>query len=617
MTPKLATSIDPTDAPHRVNDDIKRVPDDAEVRRAIRSAAAELAADFDRSRPLVRTDLERHAGQILQRLELPTAFLGFTMVAVSNAYWLPIFESIPFSRRLFLLPHCLSNRNACTGTYDSIGLHCAGCGSCDIHTLKSKAEALGYSVIVAEGTSSVLFRVLEGEADAIFGVACLDSLEKSFQRIVELGIPHLAVPLLKDGCVDTEMETDQVRALLSVVATPSLTMPSMPLPRSYVGLLRETGRLFQTPALSELLSPYLESNDADLEANDAKLEANNATALATKTRLPNHAGSVEAIAVDWLREGGKRLRPFVTLAAYAVAKHSMAALDSGCDYVAMLPVSIRRIALAIEALHKASLVHDDIEDNDDFRYGQPTLHRVYGVAQTINIGDFLIGLGYRLIAGESGQLGAACTGDILTALSHAHLELCRGQGAELRFQQEPRPPYEAADVMKMAAQKTSPAFEVALYAGLHAAGASINADVLRRFATYLGEAFQIRNDLDDWQEDKLNKQKRGLDARAGRMTLLHAFAAETEYGPALAQLTESLRREPSDAPSSASSDALVEQVYALYHRSGAFAKVERLYQKLRDRALVVADEFSTPDLNELMRFLVRIILQEPAATKAP
>ena len=60
------------------------------------------------------------------------------------------------------------------------------------------------------------------------------------------------------------------------------------------------------------------------------------------------------------------------------------------------------MALAIEALHKASLVHDDIEDDDEFRYGRPTLHRVHGVAQAVNVGDFLIGLGYRLIAGEMG-----------------------------------------------------------------------------------------------------------------------------------------------------------------------------------------------------------------------
>ena len=70
-------------------------------------------------------------------------------------------------------------------------------------------------MIVAEGTTSVLTKVLEGEADAIFGVACLDSLEKSFHRVAELGFPYMALPLLKDGCVATVAEADQIRILLA------------------------------------------------------------------------------------------------------------------------------------------------------------------------------------------------------------------------------------------------------------------------------------------------------------------------------------------------------------------------------------------------------------------
>jgi len=253
-------------------------------------------------------------------------------------------------------------------------------------------------------------------------------------------------------------------------------------------------------------------------------------------------------------------------------------------------------------MHKASLVHDDIEDNDEYRYGRPTLHRVHGIDQTINVGDFLIGLGYRLIAGEMAALGADCTGDILNRLSLAHLELCRGQGAELQFQRRPRPPYCPADVMKIPAQKPAPAFEVAIYAGVRAAGVAIDPAVLRRFSTYLGEGFQIRNDLDDWRENKHNKRKRGLDARAGRLTMLHVFAAESEHAPRLAQLTQAMDDSPSDA--------LVDEVYNLYCRSGAIMKVEQLYDKLRDRALIAAAEFPSPDLQELMRFLVRIILPE-------
>src|SRR4029077_18287816 len=88
-----------------------------------------------------------------------------------------------------------------------------------------------------------------------------------------------------------------------------------------------------------------------------------------------------------------------------------------------LPDSVKRAALAIESFHKASLVHDDIEDDDTFRYGRETLHRQYGVSTAINVGDYLIGLGYRLVGRERKELGGDCTADILDKLSDAHLKL--------------------------------------------------------------------------------------------------------------------------------------------------------------------------------------------------
>src|SRR5439155_11681976 len=88
-------------------------------------------------------------------------------------------------------------------------------------------------------------------------------------------------------------------------------------------------------------------------------------------------------------------------------------------------------ALAIEAFHKASLVHDDIEDDDTFRYGRATLHRQHGVGTAINVGDYLIGLGYRLVSREKQALGGEVTADILDRLSDAHLKLSEGQGVEL------------------------------------------------------------------------------------------------------------------------------------------------------------------------------------------
>ena len=572
MAPEIPTASDlPLDS-------IKLVPQEAAARQSIRCCAAQLAMGLDRTRPPSREDLERLGETALKQLGLARQLLGFAMVAVSNEFWRPTLAAIRPYRRLFLLPHCLADRAACAGKYDAVGLHCGGCGGCEIHALKSEAERLGYSVIVAEGTGSVVTKILEGEADAILGVACLDSLEKSFRRVAELGVPHMALPLLTDGCVDTTAEVDEIRALLAAD-----TAAIQAAPRSYIPLLRETARMFQEPAFSELLVRH----DASAEFGGSRDDG---------------LTSVEEIALDWLKEGGKRLRPFVTMAAYAVARHGTAVLDCGDRTGQMIPRPIRRLALAIEALHKASLVHDDIEDDDEFRYGRPTLHRVYGPGQAINIGDYLIGLGYRLIAGESGDLGAECIADILARLSLAHLELCRGQGAELSWRAGPREPQRPMDVLTVYALKTAPAFEVALYAGLRAAGAELEPGALRRFSTFLGEGFQIRNDLDDWQEDDGNKRRRGLDAQAGRPTILRALAAQSQHAAALAELAGGNGHVPREE--------LVARVWDLYCRSGALAKAEQLLQKLRSRALEAAGDFPSADLRELMRFLVRMVLPD-------
>ena len=260
------------------------------------------------------------------------------------------------------------------------------------------------------------------------------------------------------------------------------------------------------------------------------------------------------------------------------------------DAADLLPKPVRRIALAIEALHKASLVHDDIEDDDDFRYGQSTVHREHGVAPAINIGDYLVGLGYRLVAGEAASLGTECVADILRVLSSAHLELCRGQGRELLRNGETLRPI---DVMSIYALKTSPALEVALYAGLRAAGAHIDEDLLVQFCMYLGEGYQILNDLEDWRSDAPSRVAPGGDALARRPTILLAFALEAGG---------------EDEKPTSRAEGEVERLRGLYEKLGAFDRADRLVDRLRERAGQLTEEFHTHAIRELMAFIVGLIL---------
>src|SRR5262249_50978682 len=186
-----------------------------------------------------------------------------------------------------------------------------------------------------------------------------------------------------------------------------------------------------------------------------------------------------------------------------------------------LPDAVRRTALAIESFHKASLVHDDIEDDDTFRYGRETLHRQYGVSTAINVGDYLIGLGYRLVSRERKDLGSDCAADILDRLADAHLKLSEGQGAELLWRDARDKSLTALGALRIYALKTAPAFEAALYTGLRLAGPADQYEkVVTDFSKHLGIAFQILNDLKDWDGDSDNKLVAGQDVLAARPTLL-------------------------------------------------------------------------------------------------
>src|SRR3954471_20958849 len=267
----------------------------------------------------------------------------------------------------------------------------------------------------------------------------------------------------------------------------------------------------------------------------------------------------EAIAYDFLSRGGKRSRPFITLSAYDALKGAPATLsDSGWAF----PDPVKRAALAIETFHKASLVHDDIEDDDTYRYGVETLHRTHGTGVAINVGDYLIGLGYRLVSRDRKELGAEVAADILDKLADAHLKLSEGQGAELLWRDAADQALTTLDALKIYALKTSPAFEAALYTGARLAGpADAYEKVIADFSRNVGVAFQVLNDIKDWAGDDDNKLVSGQDVLAARPTLLLALALE---GLPPAQKEELLHLIRTARTEGADADALVARVRELY-----------------------------------------------------
>ncbi len=203
------------------------------------------------------------------------------------------------------------------------------------------------------------------------------------------------------------------------------------------------------------------------------------------------------IARDVAGRGGKRLRPRLCQAVFE-ACGGKGDLSSVCE--------------AMESFHKASLVHDDIQDGDETRYGRPTVWKEHGVTVAIAVGDWLVAHGYLLIA----RSGFAAAPRLLEATATAHLRLCEGQGDDLLGVAG------TADYVSMCARKTGEAFALAAQLGAIAAGAED--EPYRRWGLAYGVLFQINDDIADVGEsDELRALKAEWEAR------LAAVSRETGF----------------------------------------------------------------------------------------
>jgi geranylgeranyl pyrophosphate synthase len=590
---------------------LKIMPETRELRDRVRAEAARFAAPLDRSRSFSRPELQKMAGDLLRQMDLGEQYLGFAAVCIANEFWREQVQAIPFERRLLLLPHCLKNAEGCPADYDEFGLDCRKCGACSVADFKSRAEDLGYKVLVSEGTPIVLKIIVSGHVDAIVGVACLNVLEKAIDKILLAGIPCVATPLLSSNCRNTSVDDDWVSEMIELKTPPPATKT-----KSYVHLMRAAHSVCEDPELSRLAPRIRRGAGIQPAASSGRQDA-----CPTVDPLAAH----ENIAYEWLGEGGKRSRPFITLAAYDALKGAPGTFSAEG---VTLPDSVRRVALAIEAFHKASLVHDDIEDDDSFRYGRETLHRRHGVSTAINVGDYLIGLGYRLAGRDRKELGGDCAADILNRMAEAHLKLSEGQGAELLWRDAEDKNLTPLDALKIYALKTAPAFEAALYAGLRLAGPVEQYEkTVSEFSKNLGVAFQILNDLKDWDGDSDNKLVAGQDVLSARPTLLLALALE---GSGASEKEELLGLLKASTPARSASEGtltrsasegkeLVARVRRLFKRAGVFLKAEKLVEKYRARAEAIADEVEPAELRELLYSLVDNVLdrQPPAESPEP
>lgn len=261
---------------------------------------------------------------------------------------------------------------------------------------------------------------------------------------------------------------------------------------------------------------------------------------------------------------GKRIRPLLCLLVCEAL---------GGDGRAAMP-----FATAIELMHNFCLVHDDIEDGDEWRRGRPAVWKRYGLAHAINSGDYLFTKVFAaLLSGGnavSPEKGVRFFELMSSTLDHTH----RGQALDINARHE-----QAMTVdhyMRLVTEKTGYYLAAPLVAGAIAAdgGREVEA-ALNDFGLAIGPMFQIRDDLIDLTHGK-GREAIGSDIREGKRSFLVAWVCERSPEEQCRELCRIL-----DLPREETTPDHVLATIRLFESAGAFQEAQNRCEALKRQAL--------------------------------
>lgn len=244
------------------------------------------------------------------------------------------------------------------------------------------------------------------------------------------------------------------------------------------------------PEITEVLAPI----QADMQLMDAVLKRAMNSVVPLVGEINRHI----------VGGGGKRLRPAVLLLS-----------ARACGYMGDQHL---RLAAAVEAVHTATLLHDDVVDSSGLRRGRATANQVWGNEASVLVGDFMYSRATQMIV-ECGRL------DIVEVLSAAANDIAEGEVAQLANRHNPElTEQQYFDVIR---NKTARLFEASAQVGAMISGASKARErALARYGIHLGNAFQLIDDALDFtgSVDAIGKNL-GDDLADGKATLplIHAI----------------------------------------------------------------------------------------------
>lgn len=302
----------------------------------------------------------------------------------------------------------------------------------------------------------------------------------------------------------------------------------------------------------------IRNNDEILKAFEATLQ---------QMQTPEEPELLYAPIIYSMSGGGKRLRPVLLLIACE-------AFGGNIDKA--MPA-----AMAVEVFHNFTLLHDDIMDNADTRRGKPSVFAKWGANVAILSGDAMLITAYKMLS----ALDAGSLSRVMPLFNDMAIEVCEGQQYDMDFEGMDNVAVE--DYILMIERKTSALLSGSAMIGATLAGAKDD-DIkkLYRFATELGLAFQLQDDMLDSFGDEALGKRIGGDILEGKKTYLMVQAMSRASDEEREVLRTTHKNE-------ALSDAeKIATIKALYEKLDVKHATEQQIELRFERALSVLDTLS-------------------------
>lgn len=231
-------------------------------------------------------------------------------------------------------------------------------------------------------------------------------------------------------------------------------------------------------------------------------------------RMQSQVPVIPLLADHLVAAGGKRLRPLLTVAAARAGRPADAQGDIGAAV---------KLAAAVEFIHTATLLHDDVVDGSNLRRGKTAAHLIWGAPSSVLVGDFLFARAFELMV-ETGQMRA------LGILARASSVIAEGEVLQLTRAHDLNLDQET--YLRIISAKTAELFAAAAESGAVGVGADeACVRALRAYGLNLGLAFQLADDALDYGgvSEELGKNA-GDDFREGKVTMPLLLAAARTRG---------------------------------------------------------------------------------------